>query len=273
MRRLNLLFLLVLACFCFAPCNVRANGADPVPSTAASGPKPPPLPVLPLAPADALPGPYFFALGVRAFNKNQYRFAAEMYRVAASWAYKPAEYNLGVMYFRGQGVATNRPLGAAWMVLAAERGSAWYTRARNLMVTDLSDTEFARTDALWKKLRSTYGDAVALTRAKARWNEVRTEMTGSHVGGIAGNLSVGDAGSLGRSVGGSTKHVATTAGELTGAQSQDGSDAYRALRQTRNPYDPRFDKPPVGHVTVGNPASVTPEQTPHPASSAAGTPQ
>src|ERR1700733_7804805 len=52
----------------------------------------------------ARPGEYFFGLGVNALKKKDYAFAVHMYRVAASWAYKPAEYNLAVMYALGQGV-------------------------------------------------------------------------------------------------------------------------------------------------------------------------
>jgi len=61
--------------------------------------------------SDGRPGVKFFTLGVQAFRKGDYRHAIDMYKVAASWAYKPAEYNLGVMYFKGQGIPVDRPLG------------------------------------------------------------------------------------------------------------------------------------------------------------------
>src|ERR1700740_209129 len=48
--------------------------------------------------ADARPGEYYFLLGAQAYRKHDYEHAIEMYQVAASWAYKPAEYNLGVIY-------------------------------------------------------------------------------------------------------------------------------------------------------------------------------
>lgn len=69
-------------------------------------------------------GEYYFQLGADAFRHKDYAHAIAMYRVAASWAYKPAEYNLALMYFRGQGVPVDRPRGAAWMVLAAERNTS-----------------------------------------------------------------------------------------------------------------------------------------------------
>ena len=141
--------------------------------------------------SDGRPGVKFFTLGVQAFRKGEYRHAIDMYKVAASWAYKPAEYNLAVMYFKGQGVPVDRPLGAAWMVLAAERGDASYVQARDMMVTLLSKSQFMQTDEHWGSLRKTYGDAVALRRAKAQWAWVKTHQTGTRVGGTTGELSVG----------------------------------------------------------------------------------
>lgn len=111
--------------------------------------------------SDGRPGVYFFALGVQAVKKGDYRHALGMYKVAASWAYKPAEYNLGVMYFKGQGVPVDRARGAAWMILAAERGTPSYVRARDLMVTALTNVQFQQADQIWNELKPTYGDASA----------------------------------------------------------------------------------------------------------------
>jgi hypothetical protein len=48
--------------------------------------------------ADARPGEYYFLLAVHAFRNNDFTFAIQMYEVAAAWAFKPAEYNLAIMY-------------------------------------------------------------------------------------------------------------------------------------------------------------------------------
>jgi len=204
--------------------------------------------------SDGRPGVKFFTYGVRAFQKGDYRHAIDMYKVAASWAYKPAEYNLAIMYFRGQGVPVDRVRGAAWMVLAAERGEPQYARARDLMVTVLSKAEFARTDELWGELKKTYGDHVALRRAKAQWAYVRTHQTGTRVGGTAGELSVGvlDAGHTPKTLdaSGSSLHVATTAAQVLQGGSIDGSLAYRQFEQSDNPYDPVFLKNRTGSVKV-----------------------
>lgn len=203
--------------------------------------------------ADGRPGVKFFAYGVEAFRKGDYRHAIDMYEVAASWAYKPAEYNLGVMYFKGQGVPVDRPRGAAWMILAAERGEPRYAHARDLMVTALTDAEFQRADAIWNELKGTFGDAVALRRAKAQWARAKSLQTGSRVGGATGLLRVGAPGH---------RTGSTEAGKLGNASflragwgylpagSVDGSVAYRQFGQSDNPYDPVFLKGRTGKVTV-----------------------
>ena len=55
---------------------------------------------------DARPGEYYFMRGVEAFRGKDYEHAIKMYEVAASWGYKNAQYNLGVMYARGQGMTS-----------------------------------------------------------------------------------------------------------------------------------------------------------------------
>lgn len=209
---------------------------------------------------DARPGVYFFGLGVKAFKKGDYGHAMEMYKVAASWAYKPAQYNLALMYFKGEGVSVDRPLGAAWMVLAAERGDSYYVKARDLMISLLTKTQFARSDELWGQLKQTYGDKVALTRAKARWVRVGRSATGSHLGHGMGNLRVGDsegshspAGRVDRS---SPKSAnAITPFDLLQDGSVDGSVAYQQFQQSDDPYDRTFNKNRKGTVKV---ESLTP---------------
>ena len=209
--------------------------------------------------SDGRPGVKFFTYGVQAFKKGDYKHAVAMYKVAASWAYKPAEYNLAVMYFKGQGVSVNRARGAAWMVLAAERGQSLYVKARDLMVTALTDAQFKRTDAIWNQLKPTYGDAVALRRAKAQWAWTGTHETGTRVGGAVGELSTGilDAGHAPR------QDLAedTTAFGLMRSGSVDGSLAYRQFQQSDNPYSPIFIKNRTGRATVGPLQQVKPNKS------------
>src|SRR6185369_1013533 len=223
--------------------------------------------------ADARPGEYYFLLAVHAFRKNDIAFAIQMYEVAAAWAYKPAEYNLAIMYARGQGVPVDLPRGMAWMALAAERNEKRYVDAREAVYAEMTKQQFEQANEIWRELKKTYGDEVALRRAKARWAQVKSSMTGSRVGSV-GNLSVGmpnpSSGDPGHpkilsaliaeklKKGGVPipRSSATTPAEITGGQGVDGTIAYRQLRESDNPYDPKFKNPAIGRATVGEPTTV-----------------
>lgn len=224
--------------------------------------------------SDGRPGVQDYQAGMHAYNHEDYRHAVYMLKVAASWGYKPAEYNLGVMYFQGDGVPADRPLGAAWLVLAAESGDPRYMAARDWAITALSSTEFARTDELWGQLKETYGDKVASRRAKAQWAFVKANQTGTRVGGTVGELRVGVAAQHG-----SFKTAMTTRSSsklipfgttswmnvLTGG-STDGAIAYDQFTRSDNPYDPIFLKNRTGTATV-EPLQVLRVKQIHPHSS------
>ncbi|MEO5625460.1 MAG: hypothetical protein ABIQ70_05580, partial [Dokdonella sp.] len=226
----------------------------------------------------ARPGEKFFFTAVHSLREKDYVFTVDMYLVSASWGYKPAQYNLGVMYLRGEGIPVDRPRAMAWMALASERGDPQYVQARELLYADLSKEEFARANEIWRQIKATYADEVAFARAKARWAQTRAAMTGSRVGG-AGPLTIGSANAGGRmsamvsplipeqprSSGGKNSvpyadnkgksivnGFATAAFGVLGGGGEDGSKAYRHLRETDNPYDPRFSwHPSSGEATVG----------------------
>lgn len=196
--------------------------------------------------SDGRPGVKAYKEGMIAYTRKDYAHAVHMLKVAASWAYKPAEYNLGVMYFEGQGVPVDRPLGAAWLVLAAERGDPRYIAARDVVITSLSDAQFAQTDELWSQLNQTYGDKVALRRAKAQWAFVKTNQTGTRVGGTVGDLHVGMTAGHGQFKTSMTSNgkiipfkTSSWLNVLSGG-STDGSIAYRQFQLSDNPYDPVF---------------------------------
>lgn len=211
------------------------------------------------APSDARPGEYYFALGVKAVRDRDYEHAVEMYKVAASWAYKPAEYNLAIMYYKGDGVPADHARGTAWMILAAERGdNEHYNQARDLMVSSLSKAEFATADRIWNELKPTYGDEVALKRAKAQWRRVSMNRTGTRVGDRSLPIAVGMPGSgaptptrvnqpAGRGHTGMDAHASFG---VTGGNTVDGSVAYGQMDRSSNPYDPAFTRNRTGTVTV-----------------------
>jgi hypothetical protein len=220
---------------------------------------------------DGRPGQYFFYRAVDAMKHKQYKFALDMYETSASWAYKPAQYNLAVMYMKGEGIPVDKSRAMAWAALAAERGDRDYVDAREMIYADLTRDEFAKANEIWRDLKKTYADDIALERAKTRWAQVKAGITGSRVGGV-GNLKVGA-----ESSGGKLTNI-TPAGrsaidgnQVSGASvlsggSVDGAIAYKQLRESVNPYDPKFEQP-IGTATVEPIVPMPNEKNEAPASS------
>ncbi|WHZ19406.1 MAG: hypothetical protein OJF55_001555 [Rhodanobacteraceae bacterium] len=210
--------------------------------------------------SDGRPGVKFYYDGMTAYQHKDYEHAAYMLKVAASWAYKPAEYNLGIMYFRGMGVPVNRPLGTAWMFLAAERDTSEYVYARHLMVSDLDSAERTEAYALLQQLEKTYGDKVALRRAKVQWTHTKSSITGSRVGYTGDYVMVGSGnGARPPALYGKDASLPEAAGTpmsvngwevFKNGDVTDGSIAYRQFQQSNNPYDPIFIQN-RGSATVG----------------------
>ena len=207
---------------------------------------------------DGRPGEYFFYLGALANQRHDYSHAIAMYEISAAWAYKPAQYNLGVLYLNGHGSEVDLPRAMAWFALSAERGETQYVYAKQLLYAHLTPAQFEQANDIWRELLPTYGDATALVRAKARWREVLMSATGSRVGSAAPHMLAGGmVGLAGHQQPanydvGTGGIMAVTPGEITGVHNTDGSIAYEQLRASRNPYDPKFETDLLsGTVTVG----------------------
>lgn len=215
---------------------------------------------------DGRPGEYYFYLGALANQHEDYEHAIAMYKVAASWAFKPAEYNLGVMYLNGHGSPVDLPRAMAWFALAAERGETQYVYAKQLLYAHLTPEQFDEANAIWRELLPTYGDATALVRAKTRWREVRYSATGSRVGSGAAHVMIGGQVGLNNHESppnydvGNGGTVLVAPGEVTGVHVTDGAIAYLHLRQSDDPYDPKFMTQLLsGTVTVGILTPVSPD--------------
>ena len=186
---------------------------------------------------------------------NDYQHAIDMYQVAASWAYKPAAYNLAVMYARGQGITADLPSAMAWIALAAERNDKQYVEVREVIYALLTKEQFEQANAIWRDLKKSYGDEIAMPRAKARWAEVRSNMTGSHLGHATGPLAVGiptpHVSMLPPVAGESPPKVGSMPGQIMHGDAVDGSVAYGQLLESDNPYDPKFACLPNATATAG----------------------
>jgi len=136
-----------------------------------------------------LPGVYYFEKGNEYFRRGRAEAAIEMWTISAGWAMKDAQYNLGIAYFKGEGIAADRPRGLAWLALAAERKDPAFSESLAAAWGESSPEEHARANAIWRELRARHADAIALPRAQRRFDLEMAQLTGSRVG-APGHASV-----------------------------------------------------------------------------------
>ncbi len=65
-----------------------------------------------------------FDAGMSAYDRGDYAMAIRIFRQFADQGYASAQYNLGVMYERGQGVTQDYDAAVRWYRKAAEQGNA-----------------------------------------------------------------------------------------------------------------------------------------------------
>jgi TPR repeat protein len=121
-----------------------------------------------------LPGEVNYCLALKMWEKGDYRRGEAFLLLAAGWGSKPAQYSLGLAYFNGEGVAKDRPLGLAWLTLAAERDDPTFKAVMKSVYAGMPADERGRAEVLYAKLREQYRDDVAAVRAKTRYDrEIR----------------------------------------------------------------------------------------------------
>jgi len=133
-------------------------------------------------PGRFLPGKYYQYKAQFYLKKKDYRMSLEMSELASYWANKSAQYNIGILYFTGTGVAQDKARGVAWLRIAAEHKNPVVVQALELANAELTSRQRAEAEAIWHELVATYGDAVTLPRAKAHFAAEKRNVTGSRVG-------------------------------------------------------------------------------------------
>ena len=79
--------------------------------------------------------------------------AAEWYRLAAEQGHRVAQFNLGVLYFNGEGVPQDYMLAYMWFKFAAANGDVEAIRARDFTSTKMTIDQIAEAQRLardWK---------------------------------------------------------------------------------------------------------------------------
>ncbi|MEE4329953.1 MAG: hypothetical protein V2J10_03745 [Wenzhouxiangella sp.] len=119
----------------------------------------------------------------RAYRAGWYFSAYHHYLSAARWADKFAQFNVGVMYLRGEGVDFDAGRGWAWIKLSAERGYPDMVRMADDLHAMLDETQRQQARSIYEReLLPEYGDAVRIPVTAERMERNRRRATGSRLG-------------------------------------------------------------------------------------------
>lgn len=131
------------------------------------------------------PGTPFLERGNMFFRQGDYDAAVGNFRLAAHWADKLAQFNLGMMYVNGDGVARDPLRGWAWIKLSAERGYPKNVAVAADIWNQFTDEHRKVAEQiLEEELRPRYGDEVAIPRTSNEMKRMLARNTsgGSRVG-------------------------------------------------------------------------------------------
>ena len=155
-RRL-LTALLITASACAAPIRASASGQDNYGAWD--------------TPSRYFPGKYFEQKAQFYLKKQDYGTALRMFELSGYWADKVSQYNAGIMHFNGIGVPTDKPLGAAWLGIAAQGHNTLADAAVQAAYAELTPEQRQQANELFDQLEPKYGDEVALPRALNRYSQ------------------------------------------------------------------------------------------------------
>lgn len=141
--------------------------------------------------AEHTPGYALTAAGSRSWKNGFFYDARHKFKQAAFYADKLAQFNLGVIHYRGDGVEPDSALAWAWFALSAERNYPHMVEMRNALWADMDEAAQSRAQSHFTELEPEYGDAAAIPRTVRFMERKRKEITGSRVGSI-GTLKVID---------------------------------------------------------------------------------
>jgi len=112
--------------------------------------------------------------GIAAYDEGNYSVAIEKFKSGAAEGYLLAQNNLGVMYYRGQGVILDYAEAAKWYKLAAAQG---YVSAQHILGTMYGTGKGVTQDFtrayMWLNLAAASGDTLAASNR----NLLATAMT------------------------------------------------------------------------------------------------
>jgi uncharacterized protein len=102
--------------------------------------------------------------GMHRYAEGDYAGAMQRFLVAASYADKPSQLSIGLMYLNGQGVQKDPATAWAWISIAAERGYPQFVSTKNDLWLQLSSEQRQQARATEQQLYAQYGDPTAQPR-------------------------------------------------------------------------------------------------------------
>lgn len=144
------------------------------------------------------PGTEPYRKGMKAYESSRHWQALGHFRSAARWADKSAQFYLGAMHYRGEGVERDLARAWAWFELSAERDYPQMVAIADDLWDELDPDERERgREILEQELRPTYGDAATVQRTHQRMQEDRRRMTGSRLNTMPGLMEIHEGNSEG----------------------------------------------------------------------------
>jgi TPR repeat protein len=102
--------------------------------------------------------------GMHRYAAGDYASAMQSFLIAASYADKPSQLSIGLMYLNGQGVQKDPATAWAWISIAAERDYPQFVSTRDDLWRQLSSGQRQQAKATAQQLYAQYGDQVAQPR-------------------------------------------------------------------------------------------------------------
>jgi hypothetical protein len=118
-----------------------------------------------------IPGKYYEQVAQDCLKEKNYPAALDAFQKAAYWTNKIAQYNIGIIYWKGMdGIPVDKVRAVAWLGIAAEQHGPDVDKALRDAFVELTPEQHVAASALWKQLNADYGDEVTQPRATKRFN-------------------------------------------------------------------------------------------------------
>ncbi|MDN5780603.1 MAG: hypothetical protein L0H23_01045 [Luteimonas sp.] len=161
--------------------------------------------------------------GLHSYSRKEYDIALDQFLRAARYGDKPAQAMLAEMYWKGIGVAQDKPRGYAWMDLAAERRFPNFVILRERYWGQLGAAARKQAIRVGRPLMDEYGDDSARLRLAKVLRRNQHVATSSRLGFVGNNISGSKPGLFARGLG-----IAPSTGPLAGSGIYLSADDYYA---------------------------------------------